>query len=865
MDQVANSSARVCENTDYGEVLDEIGIESVLDPIYYYNVGKTEVVQGWILYVSVIRSQLEQAIRKLSRILADNQIHFRVIQNYETAKMVLDGILGREHVGKVISIFPETDDQAIQLAIQLIELTKEFRGPAVPSAKLLGGQVYCRYGAHMGVMAELPNGYLARHIYNNDNALVPDDSFIPLRIPSNHPWPFSSILKMEEQNESSFHPKYRVVGMLREHPRGNVLIVNSTDEKLRGQKLVAKEGRKNMWSDDYGRDICDRLRWQAHIHQELDSKVPIPKFIDYIEWNESEYLIMEFIDGISVTDAVEKINSKSVWWPSLAKEKKARIIEIIIQIADAIQLFHKEGYSHRDVTPMNFLLTTSGEVRMIDIELSVSTRNNIPFPAFELGTEGFMSPQQANRKVVGYEDDLYGLGATILSLLTLYSPYRFGVNTGQYFQEQLKFLIGDHDLEGLIFSLLIEDPAQRTNINEALEILKWCHRGIQSNAPSIESEYVIDKKGLRKFIQRSINGLNSVSLPIRDSLWYFPASYDWEASAPRVFTTMALGEGIAGVLSTIEHLAQKGYRTVTCQKKIERGYHYLWEIAINHWQNYSPGYYSGLGGLASTLVGRRESGAIVTHPELLNYLLSVPSKSLDIKNGYAGQGIAILQCYPNRDEFAIRRLNYIIEKILEAQVSPGLWLFRSDGSPDINYYTGNSGILSFLIQVEDEFNRPGLKTALRNGKDWTISTLQIIQTNVSRKNYPWLFSNGSFDQILGGISILIEFNKVQFNPDDERLIKSFIEEIETHFLYINSSLKNGLTALGQLCIECYKLFKDKSYLRRAEWIGNFLMSISVQNENEVIWKTSKSEWADASLMTGACGTILFLDNLFELL
>ncbi len=88
---------------------------------------------------------------------------------------------------------------------------------------------------------------------------------------------------------------------------------------------------------------------------------------------------------------------------------------------------------------MNFMISETGEMKMIDIELCVSFLENIPDPPFELGTDGFMSIQQQQREVPSMEDDLYGVGASILALLTLHSPYRLGVSDEEGFRLRAQF------------------------------------------------------------------------------------------------------------------------------------------------------------------------------------------------------------------------------------------------------------------------------------------------------------------------------------------------------------------------------------------------------------------------------------------
>ncbi len=74
---------------------------------------------------------------------------------------MLDGVLGWENVGKVICVYPSDENRAEDIARKLIDISEKYDGPLVPSAAHLGGRVYCRFGAHKGIMRfTMRNGYL---------------------------------------------------------------------------------------------------------------------------------------------------------------------------------------------------------------------------------------------------------------------------------------------------------------------------------------------------------------------------------------------------------------------------------------------------------------------------------------------------------------------------------------------------------------------------------------------------------------------------------------------------------------------------------------------------------------------------------
>ncbi len=124
------------------------------------------------------------------------------------------------------------------------------------------------------------------------------------------------------------------------------------------------------------------------------------------------------------------------------------------------------------------------------------------------------------------------------------------------------------------------------------------------------------------------------------------------AGNPKVYTSAQYGEGVAGILYTLEVLVKENYNIDRCKPFVERGYSFLWEAAISHWQHLSGGYHAGAGGIAVALAERQQVGTPKTAQDTIEFLLSIETTSVDVRSGLAGQGLAIRECYPDGGEFA---------------------------------------------------------------------------------------------------------------------------------------------------------------------------------------------------------------------
>jgi eukaryotic-like serine/threonine-protein kinase len=143
----------------------------------------------------------------------------------------------------------------------------------------------------------------------------------------------------------------------------------------------------------------------------------IVQAIDVGEYASHHYFVMEYVDGKTVYDEMVK---KHVYG-----EREA--LDIIIQIAKALEHAHARGFLHRDVKPKNIMITKDGTAKLADMGLARHTGDAEAATAEKgraFGTPYYISPEQIRGAVdVDFRVDIYSLGATMYHMVTGRVPF----------------------------------------------------------------------------------------------------------------------------------------------------------------------------------------------------------------------------------------------------------------------------------------------------------------------------------------------------------------------------------------------------------------------------------------------------------
>ncbi|MBX3747082.1 MAG: serine/threonine protein kinase [Verrucomicrobiae bacterium] len=134
---------------------------------------------------------------------------------------------------------------------------------------------------------------------------------------------------------------------------------------------------------------------------------------DFGEMGGFFFLLMEFVDGVNLRQAMEA-----------GRFTPAQALALVPRICEALQFAHDEGILHRDIKPENILLDARGRVKIVDFGIAkllgdTTAEANLTGSGLAVGTPHYMAPEQLERpQEVDQRADIYSLGVVLYEMLT---------------------------------------------------------------------------------------------------------------------------------------------------------------------------------------------------------------------------------------------------------------------------------------------------------------------------------------------------------------------------------------------------------------------------------------------------------------
>ena len=208
---------------------------------------------------------------------------------------------------------------------------------------------------------------------------------------------------------------YRIVGKL---GGGGMGVVYEAEDARLGRHVALKFIPDNLVRD---RKFLDRFRREARAASQLNHP-GICTIHDIEDHDGHPFIVMERLEGVSLKERLRGT-------PIDIEE----ILDVGIQVADALAACHSKGIIHRDIKPANIFLTNSGQVKILDFGLvkvsrglsssDVGMEEDLTVAGEIFGTAVYMSPEQARGEELDLRTDLFSLGAVLYQMATGKKPF----------------------------------------------------------------------------------------------------------------------------------------------------------------------------------------------------------------------------------------------------------------------------------------------------------------------------------------------------------------------------------------------------------------------------------------------------------
>lgn len=307
---------------------------------------------------------------------------------------------------------------------------------------------------------------------------------------------------------------------------GGMAEVFLAHDNLLDRNVAVKMLRDQFVAD---KDLLEQFKTEAKSAARLIHPYII-NIYDVISEGDIQYIIMEYVDGITLKDYLKE-----------HKLPLNAVLEIAVRLADALKHAHSRKIIHCDIKPQNILIDKNLNPKITDFGIAKMISNQtMVYSSAVMGSVHYISPEQANGEQITACSDLYSLGVVLFEMLTGKVPYNgnTAVSVAMMHAEKPIPKLSDYmeevpeGLQEIINKALAKKPVNRyqqaEDLRKDLMNLKMKLYPFSSDEYKKDMQEVLPVKTEVKPAEDAVNDETLIMKPMRSSI-----SAEAEAPAQR--------------------------------------------------------------------------------------------------------------------------------------------------------------------------------------------------------------------------------------------------------------------------------------------------------------------------------------------